>query len=835
MKLWKVIPKPILVQAHASRATARDDVLSIGPEGYAEFSLVSRRRIAGWSLEPSPSPRELEAAAANTNTKSRATTTPPTEDGDATPKRPASTQPTDQPDSKRARVSTSFGGDGTGDDGDETESPSIQHLQQRQHTLSDDGTTLRAKTLPPTTNVNTTPKRSATVPPAGQPELKKAKLTIPSDGNGNAGKGGFISIRHSSILSKRRALAQPLDQPARKRARVFIPADASGGDSGFDEAPIAPTKYVNAAAKLHALAQPVVQPDANRDRVFVPADRSGGRSGFEEMLSSFFLEATPTLRAATGVPGGNSLEPEQAGMAGIGAKGKDKVDKDKVDKDKVDKDKVEKNKPGKDKVDKSKVDDDSDGVEVVESMSTPASRKWKETTVARSASAKTSKGKQSEQLGTPDTEASPSARKSTARASSSSGKSAAQVARVDESMTANNGSAEEGEESGDDDDDDDESEYEDPQVVKKKLAQADKDLSASCRTCKFNANKAWKIKHETEITQLKREHRAANKLLKDTLKADGIAALKKAKATAEKEKKAAKAKADELFETVKDTCDEKLETFKTKVDAEFKRLKNALAAKEGKIVDLTSQVERVEAQRKKIEKDAADKVKTAEADLKAGTLRLREREKQMKRESQAEIDQWKPEHSKTLKDNQRTIKELTHNVLRKEQELERSEEDLRDARTLLGLEKGRHADTRKKLAEAQVSENQRVNQMLQYERHNKAIKERAASDVARVEEELATYKVNLQQQSIRVVEKQRNNYNLQDALRIKVDLADAGKREIEVLKRQLQAAQAELEVAMGIEDMDVVEVVKGEAVKGEGIKGEAIKGEAIKGETAETV
>ena len=69
MKLWKVIPKPILVQAHASRATARDDVLSIGPEGYAEFSLVSRRRIAGWSLEPSPSPRELEAAAANTNTK----------------------------------------------------------------------------------------------------------------------------------------------------------------------------------------------------------------------------------------------------------------------------------------------------------------------------------------------------------------------------------------------------------------------------------------------------------------------------------------------------------------------------------------------------------------------------------------------------------------------------------------------------------------------------------------------------------------------------------------------------------------------------------------------
>jgi hypothetical protein len=54
------------------------------------------------------------------------------------------------------------------------------------------------------------------------------------------------------------------------------------------------------------------------------------------------------------------------------------------------------------------------------------------------------------------------------------------------------------------------------------------------------------------------------------------------------------------------------------------------------------------------------------------------------------------------------------------------------------------------------------------------------------------------------------------------------------LKKQLRDARAELEVAVGIEDMEVVEVGKGEVGKGEGVKGEGVKGEAVKGETTET-
>ena len=92
----------------------------------------------------------------------------------------------------------------------------------------------------------------------------------------------------------------------------------------------------------------------------------------------------------------------------------------------------------------------------------------------------------------------------------------------------------------------------------------------------------------------------------------------------------------------------------------------------------------------------------------------------------------------------------------------------------------------------------------------------------------------------RVVEKQRENYLIGDAMRAHAKLAEQRRAEIDVLKRQLRAARAELNVAVGIEDMDVVEVVraevvKGEGVKGEGIKGEGVKGEDIKGETTETV
>jgi hypothetical protein len=786
MRLWKKIFEEMKVQAHNHRATQRDDVQGIGPEGYAEFNTMSRRRIACFGLEPSPSPRQLEDAIADSNTTPRTTTTPPTEDVDATPKRPASTQPTDQPDLKKPRLSTPSDGSGAGVG--ESDSPAVQHPQQLEPTFADDGTTSRAKTLPPTANVQTAPKRSASVPPAGQPDPKKAKPFVPSDAKGDAGGGDSISIRQAYILSKRRALAQPLGQPDPKRAKVFIPADGRGGSGGFLPAP-----FADILSKRWALAPPVDQPAPRKTGMFVPSDGSGGGRGFDEIPSPLFLKVGLFLRALTKGPGEISFQPEQVEKAGAGGSGKDKVGKDKVGKDKVGKDRSDK--------DKNKVDDDSDCCEVLEFMSTPVTKE-KESTAARSASVQKNKGKHSQQLEKPDTEASPSARKSAAKASNARGKSVSQAVNLDEPEAADD-------EAEDEEDEEDESEHEDPQVARKKIVQAEKNLSKVCRTCKIKANKEWKDKYDAMVSKLNSEHRTAIR----TLKADGAAALKKAKATTDKDKKAAKAKAESEVEDVRDTWEDKFDTMKGKLDGEIKTLKRNLTSEKAKVTDLKSQVDRVEAQRKKIEKDAAEQVKKAENDLKADQLRLKERWKQLNREKQAEIDQWKPQHNSAVKAKDINIKELTQKVLEKEKELERSEDDLRRAREERASEKNHHEDTLKKLQERRARVDELEDQILKFGKHNKAIKERALSDVARAEEETATVRANWQQQSNRVVDKQRDNYNLQDALRRKVDLADAQKAEIEVLKKQLRDARAELEVAVGIEDMDVVEIVKGEGFK----------------------
>jgi len=716
-------------QANAHRATQRDDVQGIGPEGYAEYNTNSYRRIANWSLEPSPSPRELEAATTKTNTTSRETTTPTTGDDSATPKRPASTQPVEQPNSKRTKLST----------------------------------------------------------PSPTPR------------------------RYADLASKRRALTQPADQPARKKARIFIPLDASGGDCGFDEAPLPPTQYPSIAEKLLALAERVRQPNVNRDRVFVPSDRSGGRGGFDEMLSPFSLEVAPTLRAPTGLSGGDSSKLEQTNEIGAGDKGKAKFDKAKVETSKADKDKV---------------DSDSDGLEIIEAKSTPVS-KTNGSSTARSASARKSIGRQSEQLETPATEASPSARKSTVKASNARGKSVSQAVDLDDSEAAGDEHEEE--------DDDDVSEHEDPQVLKKRIIQADKNISTACRNCKINANREWKDKYNAMVSKLNNEH----KVVVRTLKADAIAATKKAKATADKEKKAAKAKADKEVADVKETLEDKYDCMKAKLEGEIKTLKKNLAAEKGDVASFKEKLDQAAELRKQIEKKAADTVKRAEADLKAGELKQKEKWKHLKREASEEANRYKPEHAKLLKEKERNIKELTQKILDQEKVTECSEDDLRRAREERTAEKSRHNDTRKHLAEARASDEERQRQILQYQSHCKRVEERAQTHVARVEEQLATVNANLKQQSNRIVDKQRENYLIQDALRVKADLAEARKGEIEGLKKQLRDAQAELRVAVGIEEMDVVEVVKGEVVKGEGVKGEGVKGEGVKGEgvkgeTAET-
>lgn len=95
----------------------------------------------------------------------------------------------------------------------------------------------------------------------------------------------------------------------------------------------------------------------------------------------------------------------------------------------------------------------------------------------------------------------------------------------DEDQESEESAADEGSGSEDEDEED-----EDPSALEQKLAQANKELSKSCRSCKTNANRALKTKYETEIRQLKSKSKKE---------------LGAAKAKATKDLRAAKSKAEE--------------------------------------------------------------------------------------------------------------------------------------------------------------------------------------------------------------------------------------------------------------------------------------------------
>jgi hypothetical protein len=860
---WDNFPGHITEDAQAYGATTRDDIISTGAEVNVYVDTIFDRKTSSFVPPTAQSSQHLEDTIADGKTTSRATTTPPTEDVNATSKRSASAQLTDQPDLKSVIMSTPLDGNdnGGGSGVDETDVPSSQHPQQLEHTTTDDNTTLREKSNPSTEDVDATPKRSASAQPAGQPDLKSVRMSTSLDDSGNGGGDGdddtdppSIQLpqqlkstlvddntaskaknppptKNFDITQKRSASQPPVGQPDAKKVQQTHPPTANVDitpncpASGPPADQLHPKKVqlavlsdvtdvyggflsipqLNVLAKRRALAQQADQLDTQKARVFFPLDASGGGGGFGDVLSPFFREVTPTLRASTEVPGETSSGPELVAKDGAGDKEKGKVDEDNNGKDNVDKNKNDKN-----EVDKAKVDDDDDDdeVELVSATTVTPVPVWTEESAA-SRSAKQNKGKQSQQLETPGTEASPSAKKPAAKASSVRGKNISRALNLEESEAA---------------DDEEEEEDEDPQVAKKKIAQAEKAISKLCRSCKINANKEWKTKHDTTVSKLNHDHKAAVRILKE----DNIAAVKKVKATADKEKKAAKIKAEDEADDAKDASDEKFNTMKAKLEGEVKTLKKNFAAEKVKVAGLKVELEHAEEKRKKIEKDTADKVKSAEADLKAGELRLKEKWKQLKREVQAEIDQWKPVHSKALKDNQRVVKELTQKVVDSEKLFEHSEADLRRARKQYGAEKNNHEDTLKKLGVADARVSKLEDTVLKSNDYCRAVEVRALAQVVRVEEDLVTVRANLQQQSNRIVNKQRENYQLGDAMRTHAKLAEARKAEIEALKKQLQAAQAELGVAKALEEADGM---MGEAVDGHGI---TCRGEGVKGETAET-
>lgn len=210
---------------------------------------------------------------------------------------------------------------------------------------------------------------------------------------------------------------------------------------------------------------------------------------------------------------------------------------------------------------------------------------------------------------------------------------------------------------------DDESEYEDEEAVdpesKQKAAQASKDFDSACRSCRINANKALKTKYELQISKLKSEHK--QELRK--IKAEKMEALTETKNKASTEKATTKAKYEKQIKELKGHRDEKIEAWKDKHKEAVGEWQKRFDEDRKKIKKLTTQRDEAEAKSKENEKSAADKVKAAEDDLKAGERKLKEERKQMLREMQQQIDILKPEHSKSLKDKDRLLKEMTQKAL----------------------------------------------------------------------------------------------------------------------------------------------------------------------------
>ena len=348
---------------------------------------------------------------------------------------------------------------------------------------------------------------------------------------------------------------------------------------------------------------------------------------------------------------------------------------------------------------------------------------------------------------------------------------------------------------------DDESEYEDEEAVdpesKQKAAQASKDFDSACRSCRINANKALKTKYELQISKLKSEHK--QELRK--VKVEKAEALTETKGKASTEKATTKAKYEKYIKELKGHRDEKIEAWKDKHKEAVDEWQKRFDEDRKKIKKLTAQRDEAEAKRKENEKSAADKVKAAEDDLKAGERKLKEERKQMLREMQQQIDILKPEHSKSLKDKDRLLEEMTQKTLSLERDVKSGENALDRVQTThealvqkYQQLKGEHTNNQKHTKQVEKDLNDT-------KKYIAGVDGRADVRLVRALEKIDVQETNVREHANRVITLQRENYNLKDTVNQLARLGREKKDEVERLKAELQSTKAELGVVKGMEDM----------------------------------
>lgn len=336
----------------------------------------------------------------------------------------------------------------------------------------------------------------------------------------------------------------------------------------------------------------------------------------------------------------------------------------------------------------------------------------------------------------------------------------------------------------------------DPQIAQK-IAKAGKDFEAACRSCKADARKALKAQYELQISKLKNDakHKARN------LKAKAASTLTETKSKAEKDKKLAKEKHEEQTEDIRSRRDVKIAAMRKSHDAVLKTLQEKYDKEKEKTKTLSRELDDAHSKCKEIEKSKNKEVKEANDDLEAGERKLREEKKQMQRAFREETDLLKPEHSKVVKEKEKSINELAQKVIKLERDFESSQHNLDGTRAQHQALKTKHKDLGLELQESHQNTKKAEKDFRESAKYAKGVDQRTDGKLARAHEKLERAEANLRDQQDRVITLQRENYQLKDTLTTTARLGREKRHEVERLKAELESIKEEHEVNQAMKEL----------------------------------
>lgn len=173
----------------------------------------------------------------------------------------------------------------------------------------------------------------------------------------------------------------------------------------------------------------------------------------------------------------------------------------------------------------------------------------------------------------------------------------------------------------------------------------------------------------------------------------------------------------------------------------------------------------------------------------------------MLREMQQQIDILKPEHSKSLKDKDRLLKEMTQKALSLEKDVKSGENALNRVQTahVALLQKhqqlrGEHIDNQKHIKQVEKD-------LKDTKKYIAGVDGRADVRLVQAQEKIEVQETNVREHANRVITLQRENYNLKDTVNQLARLGREKRDEVERLKAELQSTKAELGVVKDMEEM----------------------------------